>query len=255
MQLTFVVTANDYATLHANLLASPCLQAGSGHTLIVQEGFDSAAGAYNEALERAATENIVFVHQDVFLPKSWVSELEESLAILATTDPEWGVLGCWGVTEAGAGKGYVYTPGQEVIGCPFKAPERVQTLDELLLIVRKSSAVRFSTTLPGFHFYGTDICMSAAARGLHSYAISAFCVHNACQYLFFPQDFYSSYKQIKRLWKDRLPISTSCIRISRFDTDYWVRRVRETYFRVTTRNPDRLPRSKDPQLIAASLGR
>lgn len=255
MELTFVVAANDHATLRDNLLASPCLRTGSHHKLVVQEGFRSAAAAYNAALDSSVGETVVFVHQDVFLPELWVSQLEASLKLLDTTDPRWGVLGCWGVTEAGVGKGYVYTPGEGIVGHQFCTPEPVQTLDELVLVIRKSSGIRFSANLPGFHLYGTDICMSAAANGLRSYAISAFCIHNARQYLFLPNDFYVSYKHMKRLWKPYLPINTSCIRISRFDRDFWVRRVKETYRRLISDVPDRLPRSENPQSILQQLSR
>lgn len=254
MELTFVVAANDRATLSTNLLASPCLRQHCCHELLVQEGYKSAAAAYNEALDRADHEIVVLVHQDVFLPEDWVPQLEAALKALAVSDPTWGVLGCWGVTEAGAGKGHVYTPGEGIVGQSFRKPEPVQTLDELLLVIRKPSPIRFNEKLPGFHFYGTDICMSAATMGLRSYAISAFCVHNARQYLAFPDDFYASYRVIKRIWKHRLPINTSCIRISRFDRDLRVRRAKEAYWKLTSISPERLPRSQDPKTILEHLG-
>ena len=66
----------------------------------------------------------------------------------------------------------------------------VQTLDEIVLILKKSSGLRFDDSLPHFHFYGTDICLRAAQRGMRSYAISAFCVHNTHQTLVLPEEFY-----------------------------------------------------------------
>lgn len=248
--VTFVVAVNSHEVLNSNLLASPSLQRPRGHQLIVQEGFTSAAKAYNDALDRSVNEIVVLVHQDVFLPGPWLSQLDCAVKLLAQHDPVWGVLGCWGVRQDGQGFGHVYSPGQGVIGRAFEHPVPVQTLDELVLIIRKSSGLRFDERLPGFHFYGTDICLAAASKGLMCYALSAFCVHNARQYFFYPRDFYRSYRHVKRIWKDFLPIQTSCIRISRLDKDYYSRKLKQAYWRVVSRrNPRRGNRAADPLSI------
>lgn len=249
LKVTFIVAANDRGILHKNLLASPCLQGVHGHQVIVQEGYASAAAAYNAALAQSLNEIVVFIHQDVDPPDRWLTELEATLQGLAELDPNWGVLGCWGLKKNGDGFGYLYTPGQAVIGHALEAPEAVQTLDEVVLILRKSSGLKFNEELPGFHLYGTDICLAAATRGLQSYAISAFCIHNSRQHFRLPSDFYVCYRNVKRIWRKSLPIQTSCICISRFDGDMWRRRVRETIHRIVHRAPQRGPRTEDPRII------
>jgi hypothetical protein len=254
LPITFVVAMNDRDVLGKNLLASPCLQGAHPHQLIIQEGFCSAATAYNDALSRATNEIIVLVHQDVFLPTSWLAQVNTALESLAEEDPEWGVLGCWGVNHAGEGLGHVYTPGQGVIGKSLRDPVRVQTLDELVLIVRKSSGLRFDTNLPSFHLYGTDICMAATSRGMTCYAISAFCVHNAQQYFELPAEFSRCYSHIKRSWRDFLPIYTSCVTISRFNRDFYATRIRTAWDRIVTLRQRRGSRAPDPRLILRELG-
>jgi Glycosyltransferase like family len=253
LKLTFVVAANDSAILHKNLLASPCLQGAHGHQVIVQEGFTSATAAYNAALAQSVNEIVVFIHQDVYLPEGWLSDVGATLQLLAERDPNWGVLGSWGVKKNGDGFGYLYTPGQSVIGHALETPEPIQTLDEVVLILRRSSGLQFNEQLPGFHLYGTDICMAAAAQGLQSYAISAFCIHNSRQHFRLPNDFYVCYGYVKRMWKHSLPIETSCIRISRFDRDLWERRIRETFYRIFHRTPQRGSRTEDPRIILRQL--
>jgi len=182
-----------------------------------------------------------------------LSDVEANVSLLAQLDPNWGVLGCWGVKENGDGFGYLYTPGEAVIGRAMKAPEIVQTLDEVVLILRKSSGLKFDEELPGFHLYGTDICLAAADRGMRSYAIAAFCIHNSRQHFRLPDEFYACYRHVKRVWRKSLPIQTSCIRITRFDGNLWKRRINEFRHRILHGGPPKGPRTDDPRIILRQL--
>jgi hypothetical protein len=94
----------------------------------------------------------------------------------------------------------------------------VRSLDEAVLIVRKSSGVRFDESLPGFHMYGTDICQEANRRGMKAYAISSFCIHNTNGYNMLPWDFWKCYLIMRRKWRRQLPITTPCAKIT-----FWCR--------------------------------
>jgi hypothetical protein len=118
-----------------------------------------------------------------------------------------------------------------VLGGPFERPAPVQTLDEIVLILRKSSGLRFDERLPHFHLYGASICLAAAKTGMKSYAISAFCIHNAQQNFILPKEFYACYSQFKRIWKEYLPVQTTCIRITRYDLPLYKRKLQEAYLR------------------------
>jgi hypothetical protein len=228
-ELTFVSAVNDHDIFSKNFLLSPMFARPHPHQIIVQSGFESAAAAYNDAIDRSANDLIVFSHQDVIFPAAWLLDLEHAFEQLERTDPNWGVLGCFGKTVDGRGWGYVCMPGLGMLGSRSDKPERVQTLDEIVLIIRKSSGLRFDPTLPHFHFYGADLCLRAAERNMNSYAISAFCVHNTQYNLVLPPDFYACYRHVKRRWKERLPIQTTCIRITKYDVDMTTRKLRELY--------------------------
>jgi hypothetical protein len=230
-QITFVVAVNNREVFEHNFLASPCLRGVHAHEIVVQEQFDSAPKAYNDALGRSSNDLIVFCHQDVYLPEGWLDDLRRDLDYLAIYDPNWGVLGCAGITVDCQPWRYLYSSGLGVIGAPLEYPIEVQTLDEVVLILRKSSGLRFDELLPHFHFYGTDICLQASKRAMKSYAISAFCIHNTNEPLVLPAEFYQCYEHIKRTWSDCLPIQTTCIRITKFNVPLYLRRLRETYLR------------------------
>jgi Glycosyltransferase like family len=251
--VTFVVAVNSREVLEQNLLASPCLRSGGGHQILIQENYSSAAAAYNDALPKAVNNLIVFIHQDLFLPSGWLSQVEENLRRLEEKDPGWGVAGCWGARADGELCGHVYSSGWGVLGREFDQPAPVQTLDEIVLIIRKDSGLSFDETLPHFHFYGTDICMQAASRGRGCYAISAFCIHNTRQLLNLPEQFYNCYAHVKRVWKDRLPIQTSCIRISLFDTEVYRRRLEDFCRAAFLHSRQPADRVMDPSRILKQL--
>jgi hypothetical protein len=255
MPITFVTASNNDDILRNNFMVSPCLLGTHNHQILIQRGFISAAAAYNDAIAQSLNDLIVFAHQDVVFPASWLSDLDQALQSLGDTDPQWGVLGCYGETLNDNGRGYVYSPGRGILGKPFKAPAPVQTLDEIVLIIRKSSGLKFDQQLPHFHFYGTDICMAAAERGMKSYAISALCIHNSQQNLVLPKEFYQGYKHIKQRWSKFLPIQTTCARITRFDFYMCKRRLRETYLRNIRRKEIGATRVEDGRDLLAELER
>lgn len=248
-RLTFAVAVNNRELLENNLLASPCLRGPHDFQVLIQEGFSSAARALNDAITRSRNDLIVFCHQDIFLPEAWLSELQCALDYLEREDPNWGVLGCYGETLDDNGRGYVYSSGRGIVGRPFERPAPVQTLDEIVLILRKSSGLRFDDCLPHFHLYGTDICLRAAKMGMRSYAISAYCLHNTHQTLVLPKEFYESCKHVKRVWKDYLPIQTTCIRITRFSLPLYYRRLREFHLRHVRQREFGGTRVQNPQQL------
>src|SRR5215469_18937481 len=109
--VTFVVAVNKADVLKANFLASSCFQGLCQHQIIFQEGYASAARAYNDAIDKSVNEIIVFCHQDMFFPTPWLSQLYSALAYLEGSYPDWGVLGCSGITREKRYVGIVYSTG------------------------------------------------------------------------------------------------------------------------------------------------
>lgn len=242
--ITFVVAVNQKDVLQRNFLASHCLREPHPHQILFQEGFSSAALAYNDAIDMALNDLMVFCHQDMFFPGPWISQLQQSCEALTTEDPNWGVLGCSGITHERQMRGHVYSSGLGIVGNTSE-PGEVQTLDEIVLILRKSSGLRFDESLPHFHFYGTDICLSAAEQGMKSYAISAFCVHNTYQNFNLPDEFYECSEHIRKVWRKYLPIQTTCITISKSNVPIYLRRLRQVYIKHIRRKAYESSRAED----------
>jgi GT2 family glycosyltransferase len=194
-------------------LSSPDVR--SAAEVLLQRGYTSAATAYNRAIDSAKSDLLVLVHQDVYLPQGWLASLGRVLNVLSRVDPNWGVLGVWGVAQSpDECAGFLYCAANGKLGAPFEGVRQVRSLDEVVLIMRKSAKLRFDEGLPGFHMYGTDICLEARRRGMKSYAISAFCIHNTSGYRMLPLQFWRCYLFMRRKWRSELPIPTSCTKIT-----------------------------------------
>lgn len=209
MNYSVVVSCNDWGTLRSTLLRSPDLD-GTQH-VIVKEGYTSAGRAYNAGLDDGASKFLVFVHQDVYLPAGWFQRLDRAICDLEREDPNWGVLGVFGITSSGSPAGYLYSTGlQGFVGQAFAKPTPVETLDGLLLVFRRESGLRFDEGLPGFHLYDADICLEAERRGMTSYAVPAFCLHNSNGISVLPRSYLQAFLYVRRKWRQRLPVRTSC---------------------------------------------
>jgi hypothetical protein len=253
VKITFAVAANDRGVLEGNFLSSSCFATGHPHQVIVQWNYPSAAAAYNEAIQRAEHEIIVFAHQDVFLGGHWIEQFEKSLDILQDSDPSWGVAGCYGITAERKYRGYLYSSCQAVHGAPFEQPIPVETLDEILLVIRKRSGLRFDENLPHFHLYAADICLTAAAQGMCNYAIFAPCIHNTKQNLVLPPEFYECCDYLRESKRQHLPIQTTCVSLTRFGMPLFMRRLREIYPRLVLRKSKNDTQVADVQRLVAAF--
>jgi hypothetical protein len=213
MDWTLISATNNEAVLKSCLLNSPDVREAT--EVILQKGYSSAGVAYNRAIDKAQSDLLVFAHQDVYLPQGWLASLRRALEQLSKVDPNWGIVGVYGVNKSWAdGTGFLYCAAYGKLGHFFDGPRQVRSLEEALLIMRKSSNLRFDEQLPGFHLYGTDICLEAGRRGMKSYAILAFCIHNANGFRMLPLQFWRCYLFMRKKWRSELPIATPCTEIT-----------------------------------------
>ena len=233
---SLITAANNEAVLKTCLASSPCVP--RVHDFQIMRGFASASAAYNAGIRQAAGDILVFAHQDVYLPGHWDFRLEEAISKLSNADPQWAVLGVWGITLQGESSGYSYCTGlQRVLGQPFETPLPCISFDEALLVFRRSSDLTFDEQLPGFHLYGTDICLTAGKRGMNCYVVPAFCIHNTAGLKFLPWAFWRAYFYMRRKWWRQLPVSTPCTTIARLPTPVVEVPLRSAYSHYLKRRP------------------
>lgn len=206
--------------------------------------------AYNGAIDRCDAPIILFAHQDVYLPAGWLDRAIEALSKLTSSHPDWAIAGPYGVMADGRHVGRVWdaTIGRELGGAEF-APAPVGSLDELLLILRRTSGVRFDPQLPDFHLYGTDIVQTALQQGRGAYAVELPVVHNNRPVATLRGGYARAYADARRKWWAQLPIWTSICALSRWPFALWRAQWRR---RRISQRPDAL--LADAQELARRAG-
>lgn len=204
------------AALDNEMIADACLRrspdiASGAMPLKTITGARSMAQAYNSALDATTADIAVLAHQDVYLPTGWLAQASEKLADLSAAQPDWLVAGAYGIALSGQHVGRVWdvTMRQE-LGWPDFAPTQVQSLDELVLILRRGSGYRFDPQLPHFHLYGTDVVQSAWAMGRSAWAVELPVVHNNRPIVSLGGGYLQAYRYMRDKWRANLPIQT-CI--------------------------------------------
>jgi hypothetical protein len=138
------------------------------------------------ALSQAAGRYLIFCHDDVELLQDSFDDLCQRLVALEELDPGWMVAGMAGGVYrqqvAQAGRSQVasrlsdrWGAGRRV-GRPF--PRRVESLDEMFLLMPRLRAPQASVDLSGFHFFGTDLCLQAELAGGSAYVIDFHLFHH-----------------------------------------------------------------------------
>lgn len=249
--ITIIAAINNRTVAEANLLRSPLLS-DTDVQFVPAEGFASASCAYNYGIKIAKGDFLVFAHQDVYIPASWLKQVLDAAAELESTPKPWAVLGVVGTNGHGIVQGCSWSTGLKlVVGHPVQRPLPAISLDELILVVRKSSGLFFDENLPGWHLYGTDIVQTALARGLEAYVIHAPVIHNSLPVVRLDSGFAECYHYMRRKWARRLPIQTCCIRITRFGWPFFKKNIKQLF---VTAQRNTFMRLSDPSVKARELG-
>lgn len=253
MKDTYSVAAavNNEAVLERCLLASP--RVGDTIEFRAYRSFSSASLAYNQAIADCQTDILVLAHQDVYLPTPFFDQLRRAIDAIEAVDREWAVAGLIGIDDQGTIGGEVWSTGiGKVVGNPIGAPMKVEAVDEMVLVIRKSSGIRFDDKLPGFHLYGLDVIQEAKSKGCSSWVINAPAVHHSKPLLTLDATFRRAWAYERKKWWSRLPVRGLICDIETSKRKLWIKALR---MRWRSRNRrTRVDPVTSPCEIAKSLG-
>jgi hypothetical protein len=216
--MTFIACINDDDQLNSNLLRSPCLWPDSQHEFLPYRGMRSIAEGFNAGLAAAANDLVVLVQQDMYLPAGWDGRFVAQVARAEREFGRLGVLGLFGIRyRAGEPAHHGRVVDRDLLlnfGAEF--PAVVDGLDEILLATRRDSGLRADPQL-GFHFYGADLALSAAAAGLVNVVVDAPAYHNSL-FAEVNHAYHVAREALLRKWPDVRPLYTNMGRADTMST-------------------------------------
>ena len=173
------------------------------------DGQHSAASALNLGYRQSKGEVLVFCHQDIEFQSDWTRKVADAIEILERRKSKWGILGLMGVRRNGLYAGCILDPHTR---SRFGAlPTKVQSVDEVCIIAKRSNFLPFDEELGGFHLYGADISLEYHSKGYETYAIDAPAIHHSGGSI--NQSFDIAAKKLTLKWNSRkspLFIETTC---------------------------------------------
>ncbi len=240
--------------LEANLRRSPCVAEGVLPLTVIPDA-PTASEGNNRALDSTRADIVVLAHHDVYLPRGWEAVLQQRIAEVTAIDPDWGLIGAFGMVEVEKGYGPVWSSSLGmIVGRVGMEPLPVLGFDELLVVVRRASGLRFDEGLPGYHLWGTDIVAEARARGKGAWVCPLPLVHNDGFHEGMDASFITAYRYLQRKWRDRLPLRSPITYITRSGLTiyrwHW-KNYRSRAFRMSLAQD---PATLDPQEIAWRCG-
>jgi hypothetical protein len=169
---TLVTDRGLYAEMRASFVAAGFTPPGCEYLCVDNSGppQTSAFEGLNRLLDAARGRYVVLCHQDVRLLEHGRARLDSLLAELEAKDPAWALAGNAGGVRPGRLALRITDPHgpDRRVG---SLPERVMSLDENFIVVKRAARVGFSRDLAGFHLYGADICLVADILGYTAYVI------------------------------------------------------------------------------------
>lgn len=171
-----------------------------------EHAFTSAGAALNHGAALARHDVVVFVHQDVHLHSlDRIAQAGEHLA-----GDQWGILGANGFSGDGESVGRI-RDRVTLIGSSQDTPAQVDSLDEVLFMVRRDRILEHPLTLDpdlAWHAYAVEYGLRMRGLGLGVGAINLSVTHNSLTINLARLDV--AHRRVAALYPLLVPVQTTC---------------------------------------------
>ena len=169
---------------------------------------ESATKALNKGIEQTSNDVVICCHQDVRFGPGFLRSMEQ-------IDHDVGVVGTFGRDLELNCAGRIYNPKPKWRSVGVLPCEAV-SLDEHCLSIRKSSGLRFDESLPYWHVYGADICLTATEMGRKNWIVNSMGLEHLSPKGTFDPTFEEAIKWLVAKWAGRTSIKlfrTMCFEV------------------------------------------
>lgn len=180
---TLVTNQKEYQEMLQSFLAAGFTDATCEFLYIdnsTQNTFDAYQGI-NQFLQQAQGELIIICHQDILINLNNRTDLENRIAEIEQIDANWAIISNAGGIENNLYQRVAvhvhYADGFEQVA--GELPQKVCSVDENFIVIKKAANLALSGNLSGFHLYGLDLCLIATLLGYNAYAVDFLLTHKS----------------------------------------------------------------------------
>ena len=220
LSISVVVPVTNHLQFDLNIARSPAL-AEMDADIVAIENAVSAADGFERGRYRAAGEWIIYCHQDIYLPVSAGYAIASELRSIPEARKREFVIGVIGLAEmdeercARGGTHFSGTIIDRVVRLDYEATENAESLDESMVIMHRDCVHGIDPEM-GWHFWGTDLILSARAwaKARHNLpvcrVINVPIFHNSLTGWTFNEAFHQAIVRMFAKYPDRETITSLC---------------------------------------------
>ncbi len=175
---TLVNKPDQFAAMRETF-SSGGFNAMNSEILYIDNSGPRQTGAYrglNALINAARGRYVILCHQDVRLISDGIEKLDRCLADLDARDSVWALAG----NAGGLAPGILAHRISDPHGADRNSgnlPQKVMSLDENFIVLKRGARIGCSADLEGFHFYGPDLCLNADVAGHTAWVIDFHLLH------------------------------------------------------------------------------
>ena len=210
-KISVVVPVNREWEADLNIARSPGLQELDAQMIVIRDA-RSAAHAFELGKQQSQHDWILFLHQDVYIPKYAGTALAKTLRALQAQTATPSVLGFAGIgVQAG---GQLHHAGlvvdRKTLFC-HPPTDHAISIDELAIVMHKNGKLQLDASL-GWHTWATDLCLQAHldASVDHARIVNIPLFHNSTNNYKLPDAYHASAKILKNKYPQIPSIKTLC---------------------------------------------
>ena len=202
--LSFVVHSKFTGILKDNFYSSPVFKQDHIHQILIYRRGPTLPEAWNSGFHSAKNDYVIFVREEVYLPKNWDLRLMDQIQQLEQLSGKNWIAGLSGNTTYQLSPqdhvGSVLHPGESEY-CELMPPFEVPVLGDDVIIIPKDAVLQFDLSL-GEYFHGADISQQAKQQGVKVYCISNPCLNNSPYQTKLPPGHEQSRRLLTEKWPD-----------------------------------------------------
>lgn len=208
--ISIICATNNNKILEDELKQTLNKQIFQDYELIVvdtnKDKYKSAAEALNYGAKQAKGDYLLFTHHDIIMRSE--NELDEIVKYIKKIN-EFGIIGVAGISNIGEIIGNITNgiPEEKISKKEIKQPYSVQTLDEVMFIIKKDVFEKYKLDINNktWHLYAVEFCLKMNELNQGVYVIPS-CLYHKSAGASMNKSYFEELKRVCKIYRNKIKI-------------------------------------------------